>query len=256
MSDTGLRTFYVPLDEFEWRESGDPERKNETTLRGIAAPFNSLSEDLGGFREIIEPGFFRDVLRRDPDVRLMVNHDGLPLARTRSGTLELREDMTRGLHVFARLDKTDDDVRNLRVKMQRHDVDQMSFAFRIKEEGGDDWAVADDGKVVRTLKADGASELYDVSVVAFPAYPASSADMRSVLDDAIKRGRLPGEAIPPVASDEGQGDTPPSPTGDGESEFAPPAELVRSGIWSLKRRAKDSVRSAQFLQSEIEKDLR
>src|SRR5262245_62109860 len=115
------RTLVVPLSDVEWRDSGDPERKDETTLRGHAAVFNSLSGGLGGFGELIEPGFFRAALRRKPDVRLLINHEGLPLARTASGTLELRED-GQGLHVFARLDKNDPDVASLRGKMQRGDV--------------------------------------------------------------------------------------------------------------------------------------
>ncbi len=196
------RTLVVPLSDVEWRDSGDPERKDETTLRGHAAVFNSLSEDLGGFRELIEPGFFRAALRRKPDVRLLVNHGGLPLARTASGTLELRED-AHGLHVFARLDKNDPDVISLRGKMQRGDVDQMSFAFTLREEG-DDWAVADDETVVRTLRSDGADDLFDVSVVTYPAYRHTSVSMRSVLQDAISRGRVPitvGQAEA-LASDE------------------------------------------------------
>jgi HK97 family phage prohead protease len=195
------RTLVVPLEAVEWRDSGDPERKDETTLRGHAAVFNSLSEDLGGFREIIEPGFFRDALRRKPDVRLLVNHDGLPLARTASGTLELRED-ARGLHVFARLDRGDPDVEQLRRKMQRGDVDQMSFAFTLREDG-DEWEDTEDG-IVRRLLPDGADNLYDVSVVTYPAYRATEVSMRSVLQDAISRGRLPISVAraEEVASDE------------------------------------------------------
>ena len=199
------RTVVVPLEDIEWRDSGDPDRKDETTLRGHAAVFNSLSEDLGGFRELIEPGFFRGALRSKPDVRLLVNHDGLPLARTASGTLELRED-NRGLHVFARLDKNDPDVISLRGKMKRGDVDQMSFAFSLRE-GGDDWAITDDGDVVRTLRADGADGLYDVSVVTYPAYRHTEVSMRSVLQDAISRGRLPQltvERAIELASDEAE----------------------------------------------------
>ena len=73
--------------------------------------------------------------------------------------------------------------------MQRGDIDQMSFAFTIRE-GGDDWAIAEDGAVVRTIRADGVEELFDASVVTYPAYPQTDAAMRSVLDDAVKRGRL------------------------------------------------------------------
>lgn len=186
----GLRhAIVVSLSDFEWRDSGNPDSPNETTLRGYAAKFNSLSEDLGGFRELLEPGAFRSALRLKPDVRLLINHDGLPLARTASGTMDLREDPT-GLHVFARLDKNDPDVSSLRVKMHRGDVDQMSFAFSLRDDGGDDWAVAEDGTVVRTIRADGVDGLYDVSVVTFPAYPQTTVNIRSV-NAAVAAGNLP-----------------------------------------------------------------
>jgi HK97 family phage prohead protease len=184
------REIVVPLDSVEWRDSGDAAHKNETTLRGHAAVFNSLSEDLGGFRELIEPGFFRAALRKSPDVRLLFNHDpNYVMARTASGTLELREDSV-GLRVFATVDKTIGWVKDLRTSMQRGDVDQMSFAFTLTDVG-DDWAVTEDGEVVRTLRADGAEQIFDASVVTYPAYSATSVNMRSLLEEAIDLGRLP-----------------------------------------------------------------
>lgn len=180
------------LDNVEWRDSGDPDRKHETTLRGHAAVFNKLSDDLGGFRELLEPGAFRAALRKQPDVRLLFNHDpNFVLARTASGSLELRED-TEGLHVFARVDRRISWVEDLRTSMLRGDVDQMSFAFNIGEDG-DDWATAD-GDVIRTIRQDGVSDLFDVSVVVYPAYPQTSVNMRSLLDQAIEEGRVPGIA--------------------------------------------------------------
>lgn len=189
-----------PLTGCEWRDSGNPNTPNETTLRGHAAVFNSLSHDLGGFRELLEPGAFRAALRRQPDVRLLVNHDpNYVMARTASGTLELREDGN-GLHVFARVDRRISWVEDLRTSMQRGDIDQMSFAFTIGE-GGDNWAVTDDGQVVRTIRADGVEGLYDVSVVSYPAYEATGVNMRSLLDQAVKQGRVPGIAPATVGAD-------------------------------------------------------
>jgi HK97 family phage prohead protease len=75
------------------------------------------------------PGAFAATLAKKPDVRLLINHDGLPLARTTSGTLKLREDK-RGLHFEAELDATDPDVQRILPKVQRGDLSQMSFAFR------------------------------------------------------------------------------------------------------------------------------
>jgi HK97 family phage prohead protease len=184
---SGLRhALTLPLDDIEWRESGNG---TDYTLRGHAAVFNRVSDDLGGFRELLEPRAFRAALRKNPDVRLTFNHDSnYVMARTASGTLELREDKT-GLHVWARVPKVSW-VSDLRVSMQRGDIDQMSFGFSVAD-SGDDWAVADDGTVVRTIRQDGIAELFDVSVVTYPAYPQTDAAMRTVLVDALKRGRIP-----------------------------------------------------------------
>jgi len=183
------RALTLPLDEIEWRDSGNG---TDFTLRGHAAVFNRLSDDLGGFREMLEPGAFRAALRAQPDVRLLFNHDpNFVMARTASGTLELREDPT-GLHVWARVPPLGW-ISDLRTSMQRGDIDQMSFAFTIGE-GGDDWAVTDDGQIVRTIRADGVNGLFDVSVVTYPAYPQTDANMRTVLEDAMKRGLVPGMA--------------------------------------------------------------
>ena len=183
-------TVTIPIDDAEWRDSGDPARSTETTLRGHAAVFGSLSDDLGGFRELLAPGAFRAVLRTDPDVRLLLNHDpNYVLGRTAARTLELREDAT-GLHVFARVDRNISWVEDLRTSMQRGDIDQMSFAFTINPDG-DSWSVTDDGQAIRTIQPDGVNELFDVSVVTYPAYEHTNVDMRSVLDAAVAAGKLP-----------------------------------------------------------------
>lgn len=186
------------LDELEWRQAENG-RSDDYTLRGHAAVFNRLSDDLGGFRELLEPGAFRAALRGSPDVRLLFNHDpNFVLARTSAGSLELREDGT-GLHVWARVAPLTW-VADLRASMQRGDIDQMSFAFTLRD-GGDDWAVADDGTVVRTIRADGVDTLFDVSVVTFPAYPQTDAAMRE-LRHAVDSGRLPADVLgEPAATD-------------------------------------------------------
>ena len=66
-------------------------------VSGYAAVFDQATEIGGQFNERIERGAFTDAIGRD-DVVFLVNHVGLPLARTRSGTLTLRED-DHGLHM-------------------------------------------------------------------------------------------------------------------------------------------------------------
>lgn len=176
--------FVAELRDVEVRQSGNGE---EFTLTGYAAVFDKWSEDLwtfaGTFREKISPGAFADVLASKPDVRLLYNHDGLTLARTKSETLELTED-EEGLRVWARLAPTSM-AQDLRMAMQRGDVDQMSFAFTIAE---DEWHEDHDTEEVeRTILRVG--ELFDVSVVSFPAYPDTEATMRE-LRSAAEKGKI------------------------------------------------------------------
>ena len=194
---SGLRHAVVArFDELDIRKAQNGRSENYT-LRGHAALFNSLSDDLGGFRELIEPRAFRKALRGNPDVRLLVNHDAnRVLARSTAQvdgkeSLELREDKD-GLHVWAVIQPRTW-VDDLAVEMRSGLIDQMSFAFTI-DEGGDDWAVAEDGTVVRTIRADGVSELFDVSVVTYPAYTQTDVAMRE-LRNAVAKGRLPKEVL-------------------------------------------------------------
>lgn len=191
------REVILPLADFEWR-AAENGRSDDYTLRGHAAVFNSLSENLGGFRELLEPGAFRSALRGTPDVFLLLNHDdNRVLARTTASvngkpSLELREDAT-GLHVWARIQPRTW-VDDLRIEMQAGLIDRMSFAFTLADEDADDWAVADDGTVVRTIRRDGISQLFDVSVVTRPAYTATTVDIRE-LRNAVESGRLPASVL-------------------------------------------------------------
>jgi len=158
-------------------------------LSGYAAVFNDASVPLP-FKERIAPGAFRKTLSEMPDVRLLINHEGLPLARTKNGTLSLTED-ERGLRFDAELADTQE-ARDIYTLVQRGDVDQMSFAFRVIRQN---WSK---DKTERTLTevslADG-----DVSVVTYPAYPTTSVEAREHIKkalQAIKEGReVTGESL-------------------------------------------------------------
>jgi HK97 family phage prohead protease len=143
-------------------------------IRGYAAKFNVLSENLGGFREQILPGAFAGVI--DSDVRALINHDAnLVLGRTAAKTLALGEDET-GLWYEASLPETQF-ARDLLVSIKRGDVTQSSFAFTISPDGEDDWSEDDEGRVLRTIKKIG--RLFDVSPVTYPAYPDATVGARS-----------------------------------------------------------------------------
>lgn len=183
MKEIERRTFTVR--DIETREAEDGAMR----LSGYAAVFNDASVPLP-FSERIAPGAFRKTLSETPDVRLLINHEGLPLARTKNGTLTLSEDEV-GLRFDADLPDTTE-ARDLWTLIQRGDVDQMSFAFRVIRQK---WSA---DRTERTLTevslADG-----DVSVVTYPAYPTTSVEARAHLQNALqalKEGRaLEGEAL-------------------------------------------------------------
>lgn len=146
---------------------------------GYAAVFNSESEDLGGFVEVIKPGAFTAVL--GDDVRALFNHDAnYVLGRNRADTLALAE-TKRGLEARIKPPETQW-ASDLLTSMRRGDVDQMSFGFTVAE-GGDDWQKRKDGIVQRTIKRIG--RLFDVSVVTYPAYPETSVAVRSKIESLL-----------------------------------------------------------------------
>ena len=129
-----------------------------------------MSEDLGGFREIILPGAFKNAL--NDDVRALYNHDSnYLLARTTSGTLELKED-DKGLYYRFEMPNTSygNDLLEL---YRRGDLTQSSFGFTVDK---DSWRM-EEGQHIRYIES--VSSLFDVSAVVYPAYVQSSSGLRS-----------------------------------------------------------------------------
>lgn len=145
-------------------------------VAGYAAVFDEPADIAGMWTEIISPGAFREAIKRD-DVVFVINHAGLPLARTRSKTLKLSED-SKGLRMETTLDADDPDVKSIVGKMRRGDLDKMSFAFRATKQEWDDTTEPP----TRTIRE---VELYDVSIVTTPAFDGTSIALRS-LDEARK----------------------------------------------------------------------
>lgn len=140
-------------------------------VEGYAAVFNQETDIGGYFREVIAPGAFTDAIGRD-DVVFLINHDGLPLARTRSGTLSLSQD-DHGLKISTRLDAEDPDVRSIIGKMKRGDLDKMSFAFWPEVQEWDESGETP----LRTIRK---ASLFDVSIVTTPSYDGTEIGLRSL----------------------------------------------------------------------------
>jgi HK97 family phage prohead protease len=157
--------------DFEKRFSADL-NADGGKLVGYAAVFNSMSHDLGGFREVIAPDAFTRSLRERPDVLALVEHDSnRVLARTTNNSLRLYPD-ERGLRV--EIEPADTSyARDLLALVKRGDVQGMSFAFRPYPNG----ASLDAKTSIRTLHS---VELKEVSVVLDPAYPATEVSVRAL----------------------------------------------------------------------------
>lgn len=141
-------------------------------ISGYAALFNQLSVDLGGFREQIKRGAFAKTIK-ESDIIATRNHNrSLLLGRNKSGTLILEEDR-KGLKM--EIDPPDTTyTKDLIVSMEREDINQCSFAFKVIE---DHWNNEDKNNVIRTLKQ---VELRDVTIATGPAYPQTKAQYRSM----------------------------------------------------------------------------
>jgi len=157
------------VERLELRQSED----GLPVLEGYATVYDYRYDigggpDMGGFTEVIARGAATKSAQ-EADVRLLANHTGLPLARSKSGTLELSSDDI-GLKVRATLDPSNPAAQEVRSAMERGDVDQMSFAFRVVR---DQWNADYSERTISEVK------LFDVSVVTYPANPATVVKLRA-----------------------------------------------------------------------------
>jgi uncharacterized protein len=199
-----MRAFLLPKISEENNMNPEIERRNiemtelrvinetdkKPKIRGYAAVFNKLSEDLGGFREKIDPGTFKDSIGRD-DVRALFNHDvNYVLGRNKAGTLTLAED-DKGLSI--EIDPPDTSyARDLQESIKRGDISQMSFGFVVLKDTWEYDKKKPERDVIRTLQE---VRLFDVSPVTYPAYPQTSVKVRDYLT-SIKDSETKGLAQP------------------------------------------------------------
>lgn len=151
-------------------------------IEGYFSVFNSNYEIYPGCTESVAPGAFSNTL--GGDIKALCDHDTrLVLGRNKAGTLELRED-SHGLWGRITINPNDSDAVNLYERVKRGDVDQCSFGFDIREEEAD---FRDDGSVHFTIRD---VELYEVSVVTFPAYSETSVSARKKDVAEIQKRKL------------------------------------------------------------------
>lgn len=160
--------------ELEVRRIGD----DRAQIHGYATVYDYPYDVAGGppygFKETIAAGATKKSIREKDDVRLLLNHEGMPLARTRPGTLRLLSDEV-GLLVDADLDLRSAGVRDVVLAMERGDLDEMSFAFQAIRQK---WNAENTERTITEVK------LFDVSLVTYPANPAASAYLRQEKTDS------------------------------------------------------------------------
>jgi HK97 family phage prohead protease len=141
-------------------------------VSGYAITYNSQSVDLGGFTEIVAPGALTRTLKDNPDVLCLRDHKSeLLLGRTIAETLTL-DDQPTGLHFICTLPNTSAG-NDLAESLSRGDISGCSFGFSV---ANDTWTDDAQGNIIRTLLD---IDLYEISITSFPAYPATSAALRT-----------------------------------------------------------------------------
>ncbi|MGW1859367.1 HK97 family phage prohead protease [Streptomyces collinus] len=173
-----------PFEGMELREAANGTLRFTGYASVTETPYE-MQDWLGDYTEVVRRGAFSKTLAEGADVPFKLNHDGMTLARTKSGTMRLSEDST-GLHVEADLDPGNGQVRDIRSAMERGDLDEMSFAFRVtRQEWSPDYSQRDITEVNLNKG--------DVSIVNYGANPhtAGMTSLRSALTDGtLDRERL------------------------------------------------------------------
>jgi HK97 family phage prohead protease len=161
------------------------------TISGYAATFDTESNDLGGFREIIRAGAFNRALSEGHDVVARAHHRSEHLlGRVSNGTLRLSIDK-RGLRYEVDVPNTTAGRDTLEY-IKRGDITESSFAFSVPK-GGQKWeGKASDGMLLRELMD---VDLVDVAPVIHPAYPATEVSARA-LEEAKAAVRPPRLGVP------------------------------------------------------------
>ena len=166
------------------RDIGQLDNNQEVTdkkiISGYFIVFDTETELYPGVREEVSPDALVGVDLSD--VKALIDHDTAKvLGRTKANTLSLSVD-SKGLYGEIIVNESDQEAMNLYSRVQRGDVDQCSFGFEILNE---EMIQNSDGTVKFIIKS---INLYEVSVVTFPAYQETAAEARSKqIEDAQKR---------------------------------------------------------------------
>lgn len=163
----------MPFQGVELREKADAAGTlGFTGYACVTEQAYEMQDWAGSYEEVVRAGAFTKTLAEGADVAFLVNHEGMTMARTKSGTLRLSED-DKGLHVDADLDAASPMGMSIRSAMERGDMDEMSFAFRVTRQ---QWSPDFDQRDILEVNI----HKGDVSLVNYGANPYTSAAMRAL----------------------------------------------------------------------------
>lgn len=146
--------------------------QQDMVIEGYAILFNSMSDDLGGFKEIVSPDALDGV--DVSDVKCLINHDfNYVIGRTQAETLELTVD-EKGLYFKCHLPNTSY-ARDIYENIKAGNVNQCSFFYTLpNDESARTWS-NEDGEYVQTIHQ--IDQLIEVSIVTIPAYKDTSVEV-------------------------------------------------------------------------------
>jgi hypothetical protein len=209
-------------------------------LGGYALKWRTLSQNLGGYVETIEPGAVDEATIRGErgDVVARWQHDDqYLLGRQISNTLRLAADGV-GIEYDVDLPETSYG-RDVKALAERGDLRYSSFAFRVLE---DDWSFTGQDFPLRILRS---IQLVDVAPVVNPAYLDTSTGLRTLaerrgldLDEVQKAaahnalGELLREGAPTVID---LGNPTPDPEPQGDTQGTRSAASLLPG-WLARRK--------------------
>lgn len=163
----------VRVFEFRKQELRTEEQDGKRYIVGII-PYYQLSEDLGGFKEILSAGCFSKTIKENRIYALINHNSDKCLGNSKSGTLILIDTETY-LECRIEINEKVTFARDLFECVARGDVVGLSFGFSAIKEN---W---DNTTNVREIKE---AKLYEISFgVVFPAYQTTTSfvEARSIL---------------------------------------------------------------------------
>lgn len=169
---------------FEVRQKSEGKVELEGYASTTEQPYE-MQDMFGSYSEVISRGAFAQTIAQGADVALLLNHGGLTMARTKSGSLTLSED-EHGLHWLGQVNASRSDVRDMLASIEDGDVDECSFAFRVTRQ---QWSPDYDERRILEINLNRG----DVCPVNFGANPTTSiGGTRSVSSEPSYRAWLEG----------------------------------------------------------------